>query len=402
MTAIYTSARPGHQAQSLAFSRDNGRTFTRYAHNPVLDIGAADFRDPKVFRHDDAWIMAVALATERTVSLYRSHDLRDWTHLSDFTRPGEGIWECPDLFPLGGRWVLLLSELPGGMRYVVGDFDGTAFTGGDLRPFDHGDLYAAVTYEGVPDRRIAIGWLGGDSCRMSAPRELTLEGDDADPAPRARAGATRHPRRQPAGAARRGRRRGLRRRDGAHAAGLISPDPRTISRVGTTTRRAGASAPSSRANSSSAAQRPSATGSCATTVSPGCSTSASVTSSNATRATVCCSPRSRSARRAPIVIRFCPVTSAVGRSLISSVRGGGVGHVAVRQLEPLERAVVRRAAAPRGSPARGRAGGQPLAVAEIADPPVAGGEQVLGRRAHARGVVADHGVGVDQSRRRGR
>ena len=57
LVAIYTSAftpassRPGIQAQSLAYSLDDGSSWTRYANNPVLDTGSSDFRDPKVFWH---------------------------------------------------------------------------------------------------------------------------------------------------------------------------------------------------------------------------------------------------------------------------------------------------------------------------------------------------------------
>jgi levanase len=146
MVAIYTSARPGSQAQSLAYSTDRGRTWTKYAAgNPVLDIGSGEFRDPKVFWYAPGhqWIMSVVLATERKVSFYSSTNLKDWTHLSDFGPANAvgGVWEVPDLFPLsvdGNRkntkWVLVVNLNPGGIaggsaaQYFVGDFDGTRFT----------------------------------------------------------------------------------------------------------------------------------------------------------------------------------------------------------------------------------------------------------------------------------
>ena len=90
MVAIYTGVRGERQVQCLAFSDDRGRTFTRYAGNPVLDIGSTDFRDPKVFAHDGGWVMAVALSLENTIRLYRSEDLVAWTPLSDFTRTVDG------------------------------------------------------------------------------------------------------------------------------------------------------------------------------------------------------------------------------------------------------------------------------------------------------------------------
>ena len=148
MVAIYTAARPGSQAQALAYSLDRGRTWTRYAGNPVLDIGSAEFRDPNVFWYEpeQRWIMAVALAVERKISFYSSPDLKTWTHLSDFGPAGAvgGVWECPDLFPLpvdGDRgrtkWVLVVSLNPGGIaggsgsQYFVGRFDGRRFVADD-------------------------------------------------------------------------------------------------------------------------------------------------------------------------------------------------------------------------------------------------------------------------------
>ncbi|PWK86950.1 levanase [Lentzea atacamensis] len=144
MVAIYTthSKLNGRQAQSLAHSTDNGRTWTKYAGNPVLDIGSTEFRDPKVQWQAGRWLMTVALSTEHKVRFYSSPDLKTWTHLSDFGPQGAigGVWECPDLFPLRvdgdprkTKWVLVVSINPGGIaggsaaQYFVGDFDGTRF-----------------------------------------------------------------------------------------------------------------------------------------------------------------------------------------------------------------------------------------------------------------------------------
>src|SRR4051794_2615251 len=74
MVAIYTAAKPGNQSQALAYSTDKGRTWTRYAGNPVLDIGSSEFRDPKVFWYapERKWVMAVVMAVEHKVRLYSS------------------------------------------------------------------------------------------------------------------------------------------------------------------------------------------------------------------------------------------------------------------------------------------------------------------------------------------
>jgi sucrose-6-phosphate hydrolase SacC (GH32 family) len=162
LVAIYTShytlpeAEGGGvlQAQSLAYSTDAGRSWSKYSNNPVLDIGHSDFRDPKVFWHQPTgrWVMAVALSVDRKVSFYGSPDLKQWTHLSDFGPAGSvtGIWECPDLFelPVDGdpnntRWVLQVDVGSGsvaggsGAQYFVGHFDGTTFTAeGDYQPLE--------------------------------------------------------------------------------------------------------------------------------------------------------------------------------------------------------------------------------------------------------------------------
>lgn len=205
LVAIYTSA--GRiQTQSIAYSLDNGRTFTTYEANPVLsDLNYPDFRDPKVFWHTSTnqWIMV--LATGQTITFYGSKDLKEWNTLSEF---GEGIgahggvWECPDLFPLtyNGRtkWVLFVSINPGGpnggsaTQYFIGDFDGKTFRPDPL-PYpiwlDYGrDNYAGVTWSNIPEsdgRKLFIGWMNNwDYANdiptvnfrgaMTLPRELKL------------------------------------------------------------------------------------------------------------------------------------------------------------------------------------------------------------------------------------
>ena len=150
-TSAYTSKHPtlaGRQAQSLAYSTDEGQTWTKYAGNPVLDIGSGEFRDPKVFWYAPAkqWRMVVVRALEHKVDIYGSPNLKTWTQLSEFGPAGAtgGAWECPDLFPLAVdgnprhiKWVMVVNLNPGGIaggsggQYFVGDFDGTTFTSDD-------------------------------------------------------------------------------------------------------------------------------------------------------------------------------------------------------------------------------------------------------------------------------
>ena len=178
IVAIYTQ-NSDRQVQSIAYSTDNGRSFTKYENNPVLTSDARDFRDPKVFCHKETqrWIMLLAVGQE--MQIFSSSNLKDWAFESSF---GEGqgahggVWECPDLFelPVDGtnekKWVLLCNLNPGGpfggsaTQYFVGTFNGKEFVNespSKTKWMDWGkDHYATVTWSDAPDnRRIAIAWM---------------------------------------------------------------------------------------------------------------------------------------------------------------------------------------------------------------------------------------------------
>ena len=212
LVAIYTACRRnpgGLQNQHIAYSTDRGRTWTKYAHNPVLDLGMAEFRDPKVqwYAPGGFWLMAVVLPELHRVAFFASDDLKSWRHLSDFGPAGAtgGIWECPDLFPVewqgGTAWVLKVDVFDGhvsgsmGGQYFVGDFDGVRFTpypGQAARWSDHGaDFYAALSWNGLPEGSegpVWIGWMNNHRYAkdtptqpwrgaMSQPRRLALRRD---------------------------------------------------------------------------------------------------------------------------------------------------------------------------------------------------------------------------------
>ena len=208
MVAIYTDHNHDgtHQAQSLAYSVDEGLTWTKYSNNPVLDLSMKDFRDPKVSWNttNEAWVMSVVKPQEFTVCFYQSHDLKTWTLLSEFSNINgtDGVWECPDLFPLAVdgdptkiKWVLFISVNPGGItggsgtHYFIGDWDGKEFTADDraTRWLDYGrDNYAGVTWSDAPNnRRVYLGWMNNWEYAkeipsnpyrgsMTTPRELSL------------------------------------------------------------------------------------------------------------------------------------------------------------------------------------------------------------------------------------
>jgi sucrose-6-phosphate hydrolase SacC (GH32 family) len=202
LVAIYTRSTESNQSQCISRSTDNGRTFVKYENNPVLDENKKDFRDPKVFRYNDRWIMCAAQPHEHQISFYSSPDLITWKHLSNFGPAAAigGVWECPDLFPLviDGQevWVLIVSLNPGGLygsgtQYFIGDFDGTNFvprySTDEPRWLDYGkDNYAGVTFSNEPNgKRILIGWMSNWedvknhpktswTTQMTIPRELGL------------------------------------------------------------------------------------------------------------------------------------------------------------------------------------------------------------------------------------
>lgn len=202
IVAIYTEHQndESNQSQCLAFSVDEGATFTKYERNPVLDINAKNFRDPKVQWIDNQWIMTVALANDYKISFYSSPDLKSWTNLSDFGPAAEvgGVWECPDLIQFEDKWVLLVSLNPGGYQigsgtqYFIGQWNGKEFIADDLqtRWLDFGrDNYAGVTFSNAPDnKKIFLGWMSNWHyagkvptnpwrSAMTLPRELSLQGD---------------------------------------------------------------------------------------------------------------------------------------------------------------------------------------------------------------------------------
>ena len=185
LVAAFTGHHTGQrlQDQRLGFSNDHGRTWTRYAGNPVLDIGESDFRDPKVFWHAQTqrWVMLLVLAVDRKIQFYGSSDLKTWQYLSDFGPAGSsaGIWEVPELLELTvegadeSRWMLKVDIGQGGPcggsagQYFIGQFDGTRFVADssslETAPnwIDGGkDFYAGIAWSDAPDGRLIwIGWM---------------------------------------------------------------------------------------------------------------------------------------------------------------------------------------------------------------------------------------------------
>lgn len=183
VVAMYTSAGVS-QIQSLAYSHDNGETFTIYPGNPVITL-ESEARDPNMFWNPETkqWTLVLAHALDREMLIFTSPDMKEWTLQSSFGKglgAQDGVWECPDLFelPVDGtdmkKWVLFCNINPGGpfggsgIQYFIGDFDGNTFkadtdANGNVptKWLDCGkDNYAIVSWSDAPsNRRTAIGWM---------------------------------------------------------------------------------------------------------------------------------------------------------------------------------------------------------------------------------------------------
>ena len=177
------------ETQSIAYSLDEGLSFTKYEGNPVIkNPNIPDFRDPKVIWDENRKQWTMVLAAGQEIMFYASKDLKTWKLLSTFGEGignHDGVWECPDFFPLPvqgtdeTKWVLFVSINPGGpnsgsaTQYFVGDFDGKTFRidtnfqkeQAKEHSFwvDHGrDNYAGVTWSNVTTSeggKLFIGWM---------------------------------------------------------------------------------------------------------------------------------------------------------------------------------------------------------------------------------------------------
>ena len=180
--ALYTSASDKNgQIQCMAYSTDNGRTFTKYESNPVLTPfdGLRDFRDPKVFWYEKGKCWYMIVSADKETRFYKSKNLKKWDYVSAF---GNGMgqqpcqYECPDFFqlPVNGdpnnmKWVMIMNINPGCLfggsatEYFVGDFDGKNFTCADAHEakwMDYGkDHYATVTFSNTGNRVLAMTWM---------------------------------------------------------------------------------------------------------------------------------------------------------------------------------------------------------------------------------------------------
>ncbi len=197
---FYTSvSKEFGQAQSVAYS-DDGIHFTKYEGNPVIPhypekSATYDFRDPKVFAYEDEYRMVIGTKFDGhgRIVIYKSADLLKWEYVGIlYDEPTYlNAIECPDLFMVDGKWILLFSRIGFDncqAAFIEGEFDGSRFIPGKEYPVEFGPkFYAPQTFETISGRRILIGWFfdwktevkpGSTSAgALTIPREISFDKD---------------------------------------------------------------------------------------------------------------------------------------------------------------------------------------------------------------------------------
>ncbi len=184
------------QTQCVAVSED-GLHFEKYKNNPVLTHDEArddgNFRDPKVLKYNDRYYMVTGAAQGEVgrVLLFTSEDLLHWEFVNVLFETADfgGTLECPDLFELDGKWVLMFSAMKPTVApsvFLIGSFDGRSFTPESICYSEIGrDFYAPQTLLDDKGRRIMHAWYhhwgkelidGADTAgALVIPRELHIK-----------------------------------------------------------------------------------------------------------------------------------------------------------------------------------------------------------------------------------
>ncbi|KAM0337887.1 hypothetical protein ACHAPU_011491 [Fusarium lateritium] len=192
VVAVYTLASSSVQDQNIAYSRDGGYTFEPYSKNPVIDSTSPQFRDPKVVRYNDKWVMVVAYPQDFAIGIFESPDLKEWTATSNFSHHGLlGLqYECPNMIQMpyldengekqDDMWLMAISINPGAplggsiTEYFPGTFNGTHFEAVDAaaRIADFGkDNYAGQWFYGLSEDEnpVSIAWASNWQYTQIAP-----------------------------------------------------------------------------------------------------------------------------------------------------------------------------------------------------------------------------------------
>ena len=181
--------------QCVQFLNENENPVIRTEQLPE-GMRASDFRDPKIFRDDDTWYALIVCMDEDgygNALLYSSKDLKKWTYVNTILKSEDALgrmWECPDIFKMEEKTVMLLSAVEmeatrdfvhhngHEVLYLVGNYDKEKH---EFEPESYGcvdaglDFYAPQTVEAPDGRRIMIGWIGSWQNAVT-PKELPFNG----------------------------------------------------------------------------------------------------------------------------------------------------------------------------------------------------------------------------------
>lgn len=173
------------QVQCLAYSQD-GIDFIKIKQNPVINScevpensSEKDIRDPKTYKVGDCYYTFLGSndkCEDGQVLMYKSSDLTNWEFVNVIAKGNRKLgenWECPDLFSVKNKDVLIVSPqylkekdddftniyscvyMIGSIDYNVGKFEFD-----DFCPVDYGfNFYAPQTTVDSKGRRIVIGWM---------------------------------------------------------------------------------------------------------------------------------------------------------------------------------------------------------------------------------------------------
>lgn len=212
---MYTGVRKdgNREFQTQCIAVGDGINYEKLPSNPVITKELVppggsfqDFRDPKIWWDGSQWLAVAGNRTEDgsgAVLLYASRDLKDWNFKGTIDRSRNQwgkMWECPDLFPLDGQMVLLVSpqELETSDLNFHKGYESLCLLGSwepeknrfirrSVLPIDQGlDFYAPQTLLAPDGRRIMVAWMQDwDSAKcvpegqnwfgqMTLPRELHI------------------------------------------------------------------------------------------------------------------------------------------------------------------------------------------------------------------------------------
>jgi beta-fructofuranosidase len=207
-TILYTGIKNREQTTCIATSNDGLLTWQKDQANPILKAPQhpgfrhQDYRDPFVWREGDTWyqVISMTINNQGQALIYRSSNLREWEYLHplipqdvrETLKDIADIWECPNFFALGDKWVLLVSMWKNHTLLYpaafIGEFRDLEFYPEQYQRLDWGQqcMYAPLTFLDNQHRRLMFGWLQEQRSKeaqiaadwsgvMSLPRVLSLE-----------------------------------------------------------------------------------------------------------------------------------------------------------------------------------------------------------------------------------